>query len=87
MDVLTQSLLAALPSLGIYGGFGWVLVLLLRREGSAEERHARELDRLRKAHDDELAERDQDVKRERDARRAVEEENARLRAELRDRAR
>lgn len=74
MDVVLQALLGALPSLGIYGGFAWVLILLLRREGTAEERHARELDRLNRAHDAELAERDQDVKREREARREIENE-------------
>lgn len=76
MDVVLQSLLGALPSLGIYTGFGWVLILLLRREGTAEERHARELDRLNKAHDDELAELHRDVDRERAARRAVEDQLA-----------
>lgn len=76
MDVVVQSLLGALPSLGIYGGFAWVLILLLRREATAEERHARELDRLNKAHDDELAEKNRDIERERERRRAAEEELA-----------
>lgn len=80
MDVTFQALLGVLPSLGIYTGFGWVLLLLLRREGTAEERHARELDRLRKAHDDELSEKNRDIERERAARRAAEDE---LRAHLR----
>lgn len=74
MDVFWQALLGALPSLGIYSGFAWVLVLLLRREGTAEERWARELDRLRKAHDDEMAEVHRDVERERAARRTAEDE-------------
>ncbi len=78
MDVFLQALLGALPSLGIYSGFAWVLILLLRREATAEERHAKELDRLRKAHDDELEELRQDVDRERAARRQAEAE---LRAE------
>lgn len=85
MDIVVQSLLGALPSLGIYGGFAWVLVLLLRREGSAEERHGRELDRQQAAHDAELAELREDIRREREARRAVEDENDRLRAQLRNR--
>jgi hypothetical protein len=76
VDVIVQSLLGALPSLGIYGGFAWVLVLLLRREATSEERHARELDRLNKAHDDELAEKNRDIERERERRRAAEEELA-----------
>lgn len=79
MDVVVQALLGALPSLGIYGGFGWVLVLLLRREATAEERHARELDRVNRAHDAELAERDKDIERERAARRAAEDERDKLR--------
>lgn len=83
MDVFLQAMLGSLPSLGIYGGFAWVLILLLRREGSAEERHARELDRLRKAHDDERAELQRDVDREREARRRAEDE---LRAHLREHA-
>lgn len=74
MDVFWQSLLGALPSLGIYSGFAWVLILLLRREATSESRHARELDRLRKAHDEELEELHRDVERERKARRAVEDE-------------
>lgn len=74
MDVFFQAMLGALPQIGIYGGFAWVLLLLLRREGSADERHARELDRLRKAHDDELAELHRDVERERERRRRAEDE-------------
>lgn len=74
MDVFFQAMLGALPQIGIYGGFAWVLILLLRREGSADGRHARELDRLRKAHDDELAELHRDVERERDRRRRAEDE-------------
>lgn len=83
MDVFLQALLGALPSLGIYGGFAWVLVLLLRREGTAEERHARELDRMRLAHAAELNQKDQDIERERQARRQVEDE---LRGYLRSRS-
>lgn len=81
MDVWLQSALGVLPSLGIYGGFGWVLVLLIKREGTSEERHARELDRLRKAHDEELDEKNRDIERERSARRSAEDE---LRAQLRE---
>lgn len=73
MDVFLQALLGSLPTLGIYSGFGWVLILLLRREATAEERWARELDRLRKAHDEELEELRRDVERERQARRAAED--------------
>lgn len=80
MDVFLQALLGALPSLGIYSGFAWVLILLLKREGSAEERHARELDRLRKAHDEELEEVHRDVERERAARRKAEDERDALRS-------
>lgn len=83
MDVFLQTMLGSLPQLGIYGGFAWVLILLLRREGSAEERHARELDRLRKAHDDERAELHRDIDREREARRRAEDE---LRAHRREHA-
>ena len=79
MDVFLQAMLGALPSLGIYTGFAWVLVLLIRREGSAEERHARELDRRDKAHDAELAELHRDVERERERRRAAEDEADKLR--------
>lgn len=74
MDTFLTAALSALPSLGIYAGFGWVLLLLLRREGSAEERHAKELDRLRKAHDEELEELRTDVRNERAARRVAEQE-------------
>lgn len=83
MDVVVSSLLGALPSIGIYGGFAWVLILLLRREATAEERHARELDRVRKAHDDELDELHRDIERERTRRRAAEDELQQL---LRERA-
>jgi len=70
----------SLPQLGIMSGFGYILILLLRREASSEARHARELDRMAKQHDMELAERDRDVDRERAARRRVEKEIDQLRS-------
>lgn len=82
MDVVLQALLGALPSLGIYGGFGWVLVLLLRREGTVSARYTEELDRINRHHDAELAERHEDLKRERAARRAAEDELRELRKQL-----
>lgn len=79
MDAFLTAALQALPSLGIYAGFGWVLLLLLRREGTSESRHAAEIDRIRKAHDEELEERQQDIDRERTARRRAEKELDELR--------
>jgi septal ring factor EnvC (AmiA/AmiB activator) len=79
VDALLPSLLGALPSLGIYAGFGYVLILLLRREATSEERHAQEITRIRRAHDEELEELRADVTRERAARRAVEAERDELR--------
>ena len=74
MDAFWSGVISAVPSLGIYSGFAYVLILLLRRESNSEERHARELDRVRKMHDEELEELRKDIARERTARRQAEQE-------------
>jgi hypothetical protein len=74
VDVFFTAALNALPSLGIYAGFGYVLILLLRREATSETRHAAEIARIRQAHDDELEELRADVDRERAARRRAQQE-------------
>lgn len=74
MDAFLTTALSVLPSLGIYSGFAYVLILLLRREANSESRHAAEIARIRKAHDEELEELRADVARERAARRRAEED-------------
>lgn len=79
MDALLLALGQKIPELGVTGALVFVLVLLLRRESTTEERHAAELKRIAEAHDAEAAERQVDIDRERTARRKAEDELARER--------
>lgn len=79
MDAVLVALGQKIPELGVTGALVFVLVLLLRRESSTEERHTAELARVNAAHDAELKELQTDLERERGARRAVEDELGRLR--------
>ncbi|HEV2778538.1 MAG TPA: hypothetical protein VGX25_03985 [Actinophytocola sp.] len=79
MDAVLTAALQSLPSLGVMGGVGFVLLLLLRREASTEERHTAELKRITAAHDAELAELKADLADERRLRRELEAENRDLR--------
>lgn len=56
MDAFLGSILTSIPQLGVGGGLAVVLVLLLRREAQANNRHASELARINSSHDQELAE-------------------------------
>lgn len=90
MDAVLAAVVQSLPQLGIGGGLVFVLVLLVRRESSTEQRHSAELARINAAHDAELAEVRADVKElrgevdrlnseldtERTKRRAIEDELA-----------
>lgn len=77
MDAVLTAVLGSAPQLGVGGVALTFIVLLLRREGATEERHAAELnrkdemhaaelERIRKAHDDELGELRNDIKALRD---------------------
>lgn len=78
MDAVLTAVTQSLPELGIGGIVVWVLLLLLRRESSTEERHAAEIARINRAHDEELAELREDV---RHLRAQVDQLNADLDAE------
>lgn len=56
MDVVLTAVIQSLPQVGIGSGLIVVLVLLLRRESSTEQRHTAELARINTAHDAELSE-------------------------------
>lgn len=56
MDAVLTAALQSAPQLGIGGIAAWLVVLLLRRESSSEERHTAELKRVNDSHDAELAE-------------------------------
>ncbi|GAA2774146.1 hypothetical protein [Saccharopolyspora taberi] len=56
MDAVLTAALQSAPQLGIGGVAVWLVVLLLRRESSSEERHTVELKRVNDAHDAELSE-------------------------------
>ena len=56
MDAVLTAALQSAPQLGIGGVAVWLVVLLLRRESSSEERHTAELKRVNDAHDAELSE-------------------------------
>lgn len=56
MDAVLTAITQSLPQLGIGGALLFVLVLLVRREASTEERHTAQLARINAAHDAELAE-------------------------------
>lgn len=79
MDAVLVALGQKVPELGVTGALVFVLVLLLRRESSTEERHAAELSRINASHDAEIKELQIDIDRERIARRAAEDEIDRLR--------
>jgi hypothetical protein len=79
LDAVLVALGQKIPELGVTGALVFILVLLLRRESSTEERHAAELSRINAFHDAELKELQVDIDRERTARRAAEDEAARLR--------
>lgn len=56
MDVVLTAVIQSLPQVGIGSGLIVVLVLLLRRESTTEQRHAAELARINAVRDAELAE-------------------------------
>ena len=56
MDAVLTAALQSAPQLGIGGVAVWLVVLLLKRESSSEERHTAELKRVNDAHDAELSE-------------------------------
>lgn len=51
-----DALLGALPSAGVGGIVLWLLVLLLKREASSQERFSAEYARINEAHNEELRE-------------------------------
>lgn len=79
MDAVLTALGQKIPELGVTGVLVFLLVLLIRRESSTEDRHAAELRRINSDHDAELDELRLDVERERIARRSAEDERDRLR--------
>jgi hypothetical protein len=85
LDAVLTALGQKVPELGVTGALVFVLVLLLRRESSTEDRHAAELKRINEHHDAELEELRTDVSRERVARRAAEDERDQLRRASDDR--
>lgn len=92
MDAVLTAVLQSTPQLGIGGVLVVVIVLLLRREVSTEDRHASELRRVNEAHDAELRELRDDIQalrkqigelqaaidREREERRRAEDQVAEL---------
>lgn len=56
MDGVLTAIIQSAPQLGISGVLVFVIVLLVRREASAETRHGAELERITKTHDAELGE-------------------------------
>jgi uncharacterized protein YlxW (UPF0749 family) len=62
LDAVLTAFVQSLPQMGIGGLILFVLVLLLRRESSTEERHSAEMTRVTAAHDAELTEMRADVK-------------------------
>lgn len=56
MDAVLVAVAQSAPQLGVGSLLIAVIVLLMRRESSAEERHAAELDRVNLDHDEEIAE-------------------------------
>jgi peptidoglycan hydrolase CwlO-like protein len=92
LDAVLTAVLQSTPQLGIGGVLVVVIVLLLRREVSTEDRHASELRRVNEAHDAELRELRDDIQalrkqigelqaaidREREERRRAEDQVAEL---------
>lgn len=56
MDTSIDAVLGALPQAGAGGVFLFLLVLMVRRESTAQERFTAEYDRINAAHDAELSE-------------------------------
>lgn len=56
MDTSIDAVLGALPQAGAGGVFLFLLVLMVRRESTAQERFTAEYDRINQAHDAELSE-------------------------------
>lgn len=79
MDSPLSAVLGSIPQLGGAGLLVVIIVLLLRREGS-------ELSRARKAHDEDLAEKNAEIDRLQRRLREADDEIDRLRARLVDRA-
>lgn len=75
MDALLTSALGAIPQLGGAGLLVVIIVLLLRREGA-------EVARIRKAHDEDLAEKNEEIDRLARRLRDADEEIDRLRQRL-----
>lgn len=61
MDAVLTAVLQSAPQMGLGGVAVMFIVLLMRREASAEERHQAELTRITSAHDDELRELRDDI--------------------------
>lgn len=83
MDAVLTAVMQSLPQVGVASGLVVVMVLLLRRESSTEERHTAELKRINDLHDAELAEMRADIKELRElldgVNRALDEERGRRR--------
>lgn len=61
-----DALLGALPQAGVGGVVLWLLVLMLKREASAQERFTIEYDRINAAHNEELRELQEQIQALRD---------------------
>lgn len=84
MDAVLTAVTQTAPQLGISGVLITVIVLLVRREASAEGRHAAELTRINTAHDAELDELRAEI---RELRKYVDDLNAALDLEREQRRR
>jgi hypothetical protein len=56
VDAWVLAIGQSLPQMGAFGLFVTIILLLLRRESATEVRHASEMQRQAKIHDEELAE-------------------------------
>ncbi|AEA27936.1 hypothetical protein Psed_5811 [Pseudonocardia dioxanivorans CB1190] len=61
MDGLLTSIVGAAPQLGVTGLLLAVVVLLVRREVQTSELHGIEMERQARIHDEEIAERDEEI--------------------------
>lgn len=56
MDAVLTAIVQTAPQLGLSGVLVTVIVILVKRETTAESRHTAEVDRITRVHDAELAE-------------------------------
>lgn len=54
VDAVLTAAFQSAPQLGAIGGFVWLVLLLLRRESSSEDRHAAEMARIKAHHEADL---------------------------------